>query len=110
MLNSMDDIKAATRQRGGDGKWFTPDAMRWWHSRVSDTVWPVTDGAYFVSSERPSPDYGTWEPRRYTVRFCSDAGSIDTIGNFREHDTLAQAKRHARAAADVHHMPRPADA
>jgi hypothetical protein len=111
VLNSLDEIKAANRVGNGDQHWFSPDTMKWFHSRVSEKVWPVNDGAYFVTSERPSPSPidGHHEPRRYTVRFCSDAGDIDTVGDFRAHDTMREAAMHARAAADVHHMPKPAD-
>ena len=53
-----------------------------------------TGPGYFVTSER-GPD----EIRRYTVRRACADGSIDTVGEFQEHATAAQAKSAARAAA-----------
>lgn len=58
---------------------FSPDTMRGFKSRMSDTIYPTEDGAYFVTSERDRGMWlsngwtpGAWDGmRRYTVRFCA---------------------------------------
>lgn len=96
MLNSLSEIKAAAEK--GTPHWFSPNTMRFFSSRVSEIVYPAPDGAYFVSSERES----FCAPRRYTVRYCSDDGTIDTIGEFQRYATRDQAHAAAMrlAAAD----------
>lgn len=90
-LHTLTQIKNANERRGH--RWFSPDTMRWFNSRVSSTVYPVPDGAVFVSSERRWDD-----TRRYTVRYCSDDGVIDTVGEF---GTFA-SRSGAHAAARRH--------
>jgi hypothetical protein len=98
MYKDLAAIKAANEAAGKN--WFSPDTMRFFHSRVSSKIWPVTDGAYFVTSETDGES-----PRRYTVRFIDSDGSVSTIGDFRGHATMAEAQMHARGAADGHHIP-----
>ena len=81
------DIKAANEAAGH--YWFTPDAMRWFRTRVSGGV---IGGRYFVTSEQFVPYDGPPEPRRYTVRRANDDGSIDTVGEFQAYETAAQAR------------------
>jgi hypothetical protein len=94
MLKSLDAIETAARRAGSH--WFDRDAKRFFSSRVSEKVYPFAGGAYFVSSERCSLDH----LRLYSVRMCTDAGKVDTIGDFQAYRTSkaahAAAKRLAR--------------
>ena len=47
MLNNITAIKARHQ-----GKWFDPGALAWFNSTFpARTVYPVPDGAYFISRE-----------------------------------------------------------
>lgn len=72
--------------------WFESGTMRFFRSRVSETVYP---GGYFVTSEQ-GPD----GVRRYSVRQCVD-GSISTVGEFQAYRTAAQAHRAAQMESDA---------
>ena len=76
---SMEDIKRATEDAGR--YFFSPGAMRFFKSRVGDTVFQGIGGIYFVTSEK----FDWQSPRNYTVRqFNPETGKIDTIGDFNE--------------------------
>lgn len=76
---------------------FRPDTMRYWRSRVMDGIY---GGAYFVTSEQ-MPGY----ERRYTVRRFTlnddETISFDTVGEFQEFSTRAQAVSAAKSAATM---------
>lgn len=99
MLNTITAIK-----RRHQGHWFEPGALRFFNSTFPRRgVYPVPDGAFFISSEYSKGVYIStgWipdGPRRWSVRFCSDAdGSISTASEFQEYETLADARAAARA-------------
>jgi len=73
---------------------FAPSAMRFFECRVSRQLF---GGRFFVTSEQEG---GTvWGgARRYTVREATAAG-IDTVGDFGQYGTHAQAIAAAKAAA-----------
>lgn len=90
MFKTIDEIKAANAAAGHN--WFSPDTMRYWHTRVSGTVY---GGRYFVTSDGPSGERG------YTVRHASPDGGVSTARGctFREFATRAQAIKRARELA-----------
>lgn len=92
-LRTLDDIKARNAWAGNH--WFTPDTMRWFRSRVSETVYPIpaTGGAFFVTSERN--DMGD-HPRLYSVRYASRDGRIHTVGEFQGYRSSGGAHGAAR--------------
>ena len=85
MLNTIEEIKQANRYAGQH--WFDADTMRFFRSRVSDKVYPVKDGAYFVSSERFTDN----SPRLHSVRRAYDDGRVETVGEFQGYATGQQA-------------------
>lgn len=103
-LHTLSQIKYAA-STGASPHWFSSDSMRFFNSRVSERVYPVPGGAYFVTSERYDR-YDNRYPRAYTVRHCDLEGSIHTVGEFQQYETSAQAhcaaqrlQREAMAAA-----------
>lgn len=89
----------ATRNTVAGYCWFTPDTLKFFGSRVSEQIYPASDGrAYFVTSERDNYGrYGAWGGvRRYSVRVANVDGSIDTVGEFGEYSTGRAAHRAAR--------------
>lgn len=88
---SIEEIKAANA--ANDGYWFSPGAMRFFGSRISKEV---IGGCLFVTSE-DFPASG----RRYSIRHADEHGTINTIGEFGQYATLAEAKRAARRMAEV---------
>lgn len=85
MLNTIEEIKQASKDAGGH--WFDADTMRFFRSRIGHKAYPVSDGAFFVTSERYDDD----SPRLYTVRRAYDSGEIETVGEFQGYATLEQA-------------------
>ncbi len=73
---------------------FEPGTLRFFASRISSQ----TFGRYFVTSEQfrglRSPD----GPRLYSVRHLNENGSVDTIGEFQQYETLSGAVKAARRA------------
>ena len=74
-------------QRNGR-HFFSPDSMRFFSSRVHDTVY---GGCIFVTSEKGWDDI-----RAYTVRAIDNKGNIYTLGEFQEYSCRASA--HAAAS------------
>lgn len=87
-LHTLHQIKYAA-STGKSPHWFDAGALRFFNSRISQKVYPVPGGAYFVSSEKFSR-YDS-SPRLYTVRHCNLEGEINTIGEFQQYETSAQA-------------------
>lgn len=79
-----------------NGYFFSPGAMRFFDSRVLWSTAKYADNgcAYFITSERY--DYAT--PRLYTIRRMDSEPmengirDIQTIGEFQQYETAAQAK------------------
>ena len=83
------------RNAANGGCWFEPGAMRFFHTRVSEQVYPTARGTFFVTSER-GPD----EVRRFSVRFAAITdGSVETVGEFQAYRTSRAAHTAARRAA-----------
>jgi hypothetical protein len=81
-IYDMSDVRSVNARAGQH--WFEPATMRFFRSRVGDTLYGQR---YFVSSEQF--DYNS--PRLYTVRELNDDGGIDTVGEFQGYTTRAQA-------------------
>lgn len=94
----MSDIKAANAAK--DGHWFEPATLRFFRSRVGDTVYQGPGGVYFVSSEQFVDSRGNADERRFTVRqFDPESGDINTVGEFNKltrSAAITEAKRLAR--------------
>lgn len=86
-------IKMFARENGSH--FFDPQAMRFFSSRVSSKTFGK-DGSLFITSEQFEPLYGEPLDRKYTVRRISETGSIDSVSEFQEFETLAQAQAFAR--------------
>lgn len=79
---------------------FAPETLRFFRSRILTSIYPVSDGAYFITSEQ----YPGWRdsgpgPRRYTVRFARQDGYIDTVGEFMAYAQPRDARRAAKEYA-----------
>ena len=87
-LHNLHQIKYAA-STGKSPHWFDRDTLRFFNSRISERVYPVPGGAYFVTSEK----YSRYDnsPRLYTVRHCTLEGDINTIGEFQQYQSAPQA-------------------
>jgi hypothetical protein len=92
-MRTMYDIRKANEQAGN--YFFTPDAMRFFRSRVHDDVYGA---GFFVTSEQF--DYGY--PRYYTVRFARPDGSITTVSTFQQYASRSGAHAAAARYAALH--------
>lgn len=80
------------------GHWFDIDAMRFFSSRISwASLTPYQDGYLFISSEDTSSPYFP-DVRKYTLRAFDFAKGVSTIGDFRQFETLHEAKKALRQA------------
>lgn len=103
-FRSLDEIKRANEDSGF--YWFSPDTLRFFRSRISDTIHPARDGsgAFFVSSEQQRLFDGALARRTYSVRFAwagnggQKRGDVDNIKG--EYSSSAQAHRAAKAFAE----------
>ena len=88
---SMAQVRAANAAAGGH--WFEPAALRFFGSRISETLY---GGRFFVTSEQDRHG-GAWDgERRYTVREALPGGRIETVGRFGEFGTRREAVAFAR--------------
>lgn len=90
-LFTIDQAKRANHSVGGH--WFSPDTLRFFGSRLPRSVYPVPDGCIFVTSEYTGFSRTS---RAYSVRFCSDTGQVDTVGEFNAYPTRQQAHTAAK--------------
>lgn len=99
---TIGEIMEANRDAGF--YFFSPDTLRGFGSRIGETVY---GSRYFTTSERSGFDQQS--PRTYSVRMAMPDGRVETLGEFGQFDTSAQARRAAvRAAAGpvvVRHDP-----
>lgn len=79
--DSINDIKSFAK-----GYFFTPDAMRFFNSRVLEGVYY---GRYFITSEK----FDSNSPRLYTIRMIDEERDIQTVGDFQAYKTPAQARK-----------------
>jgi len=91
-LFSIQAIKDANAKIGQH--YFSPDTMRFFKSRVMQDVFPLEDGALFVTSERREGDV-----RRYTIRRAWDDGDITTLDGFQSYTSRNGALKAAKKAA-----------
>lgn len=82
----ISDIKHVNQSAGN--KFFSHGAMQFFKSRICPTIY---GGRYFVTSEL------VWEiGRRYSVRECSDNGSINT-----HHSMISSHKEAIKLAKEL---------
>ena len=92
-LHTLDQIKRAAAAAGSH--WFNKNALRFFASRISSHVYSVPGGALFVSSEQ-FLGFGSEDGARlYSVRSCTFEGSIDTVGEFQQHESSKAAHKEA---------------
>jgi hypothetical protein len=89
---SLNQIKLANASNGGH--WFSDGAMRFFNSRF-DAPRTVYGGRLFISSEVYDPHAFDAE-RRYSIRVADNEASIRTLGDFRQYETLDEARKAAR--------------
>ncbi len=82
-------------EREAPGYFFKPESMRFFRSRILETVYQGPGGVYFVTSEQ-----NTGFPRAYTVRrYDPSSRSISTAGEFNVW-TKRGAQKRAQDLAD----------
>jgi hypothetical protein len=92
MYDTMTAIREASA-RSSQPHWFSESTMRFFDTRVETQGRPIA-GYYFVTSDK-----APGSERRYTVRKANDDGTIETVGDFQQHDTYAEARTAAIHAA-----------
>lgn len=85
-IRNREEAESAVTAAGSH--WFDADTMRFFRTRVGQ-FFPTPGGAYFVTSEEAPSDA---RPRRWSVRYIGDDGTITTVGDFQAYGTPRQAK------------------
>ena len=91
-FNGIEDIKRYNAETGH--YFFSADTMRFFRSRVSGETFGANGELFITSDKNEGPGYSF--PRRYTVRAIRDDGSVDTMSEFQQFTTLAQARAFAK--------------
>lgn len=92
------DIKLANRQAGQH--FFEPGTMRFFDSRIGQTVYEGPGGVFFTTSEQFHGSNGYTAVRKYTVRrFDPKTGHVTTMRDFNDL-TRSAAVRVAQRCAD----------
>lgn len=92
-IYSINDLQAHY-ERKTRGHWFSPGAMSFFKTRLSEELYYSDSVIYFVTSEK-GPD----DVRAYSLRsYDSETGALDTVGEFQAYATLARAKNAAKNA------------
>lgn len=99
MFHSIDEIRQANAARGHH--FFDRDTLRFFGSRIHETIYPVPGGAYFVTSEKNFD--GT--ERHYTVRQaysgCGRRGEVVTVDGFQGYASRSGAHGAAQRLANA---------
>lgn len=82
MFNSMKEVKEANEAIGNH--WFSEGAMAFFNSVIETEL---IGRRYFVTSERMELSH----PKQYTIREACEDGTIETVGDFQEFDSLDEA-------------------
>lgn len=94
---SLDEIRAKNEEIGHH--WFSPRTLAFFQSRIMKDLHL---GAFFISSEM---DTYRAEPRReYTIRGAKPCGCIETVGEFGQYATLAEARKALYALTPAHRL------
>ena len=92
--------------KAAGGRWFSPSVQSKYGTTFSKSVYPIKNGAYFISCEQPSLMLSTGlvkEPKRYTVQFFDrGTGQIKAASGFMQFETLQQAKTAAQLMKTNH--------
>lgn len=90
MYNSIDEIRRANERLGRT--WFSDGNMRFFGSKIESAVYPLTNCAFFITSEQ-DPEGQAWlGNRRYTIRVADQEGEIWTVGEFGQYFNLNEAR------------------
>jgi len=90
--NTLADVRNANRQAGYH--FFDADTLRFFRGRI---IGQLVAGRYFITSEQFVAPYEAPAPRRYTIRYANDDATIDTVGDFQQYATLADARKALRS-------------
>lgn len=94
MFETIADVKRANAEAGGH--FFDRSTLAFFDSQVGRTV---HGGRYFVTSEQFHGPDGS-EPRRWTIREVLPTGDIETVGEFQQYESPAEAVAAIRRLLD----------
>jgi hypothetical protein len=102
-LSTIEDIRQAAKNGGSE--WFGKSNMEYFATIVLPDVYPVDNGAYFVTSETiESWGEGTryYSVRLITVNPVNGKADITTVGTYMGYNTANTAKLVAAEAQASH--------
>lgn len=94
---SLDEIRAKNEEIGHH--WFSPRTLAFFQSRIMKDLHL---GAFFISSEMDT--YRADARREYTIRGAKPCGCIETVGEFGQYATLAEARKALYALTPAHRL------
>jgi len=91
-INTIGDLMELNKKLGKH--FFDADSMRFFQSRILNTLVVRENRAYFITSEQFVASSGCKHDRRYTIRVMDlGTGDVDKIGEFQQYATAREAKR-----------------
>jgi hypothetical protein len=93
MFKTISEIKDRNAEIGNH--WFERGTMKFFRSRIAPGIYPLPDGALFITSEQ----FDENSPRKYTIRHAYENGHIDTVGKFQAYGFLEDARDAAKEMA-----------
>jgi len=94
-FKTMAEFKQANKKTGQ--KWFSPETMKFWNSKIESTLLGKEDKQVFITSER----YDLDSPKKYTIRHAMPSGNVQSVFDFGNFDTLEEALFTAGEAQNV---------
>lgn len=82
-FQTLEEFKELNKQEGYH--FFDEDTMEFFNSKMETDL---LNGNYFITSEQ----YSLSSPRQYSIRKANGDGTVDTIGQFQQYNSLKEAK------------------
>lgn len=89
ITTSIYDVKKLAEKR--HSHFFDDDTMRFFKSRIYDEAYKFKDKIYFITSEK-----GPSNIRKWSTRYITQDGNIETLGQFQAYESLNDARRAIR--------------
>lgn len=104
MYTTIAEMHAKNRAAGQ--LWFEPETLAFFSSKIHTPLYPVAEGAYFVTTEQAPPSQDYRPAAMHSVRFMDASGKVETVGDFQEYGLLSDALTAAKTMQRTNRTPR----
>lgn len=103
MYTTIAEMRAANRRAGQF--WFEPSTLAFFSSKIHTPLYPVAEGAYFVTTEQAPASRDYRPAAMHSVRFMDASGQVETVGEFQEYGLLSDALTAAKTMQRTNRTP-----